>query len=75
MTQMMEAAGDPSAPGLYATERCESFWSTLPGLVYDQHNPEDLDTTGIDHAADAVRILLSGIEGSRHTAMAGHRVD
>ncbi|AII44073.1 hypothetical protein KR100_12005 [Synechococcus sp. KORDI-100] len=74
MAQMMEAAGDPSAPGLYATEKCASLWSTLPGLVYDQHNPEDLDTTGIDHAADAVRYLLSGIESSRHTAMAGHRV-
>jgi hypothetical protein len=28
---------------------------TLPTLVHDENNPEDLDTDGDDHAADTLR--------------------
>ncbi len=31
---------------------------TIPGLIHDEKNPEDLDTTGEDHAADAIAQLL-----------------
>jgi hypothetical protein len=43
------------------TDRCENLIRTLPFLVYDEHKVEDLDTTQEDHAADAVRYLLSSL--------------
>ncbi|WP_143593682.1 phage terminase large subunit [Synechococcus sp. 1G10] len=59
VSRMLEAAGDPTAAGLYATPRCESFWATLPVLVHDELHSGDLDTTGPDHTADAIRYLLT----------------
>jgi hypothetical protein len=40
--------------------RCEYLIRTLPSLVMDSGAPEDLDTTGEDHAADALRYLVMG---------------
>lgn len=37
---------------------CVNAIRTIPGLVYDEKHPEDLDTNGEDHAADAIRYLL-----------------
>lgn len=54
MARMMEAAGDLTSAGLYATPRVESFWATVPGLQYAQHDPEDLDTTQPDQCAGAL---------------------
>ncbi|MFN8180128.1 MAG: terminase family protein [bacterium] len=42
-------------PGLYATARCRYFWSTVPFISRDPHRPEDCDTSGCDHGADAAR--------------------
>lgn len=38
--------------------RCPNLVRTLPQLVHDEYKPEDLDTTGEDHAADALRYGL-----------------
>ena len=38
--------------------RCPHAVKTIPTLVFDPHNPEDLDTRGEDHAADAIRYGL-----------------
>ena len=34
---------------------CEGFIRTMPLLMYDEHNPEDLDTGMEDHIADETR--------------------
>jgi hypothetical protein len=68
---MLEAAGDPSAPGLYATPAVQSFWATLPGLTTCQRDPEDLNTDGPDHTADALRYLLMAMEERRFSVRLG----
>jgi hypothetical protein len=40
---------------IYFFETCIHCLRTIPVLQGDQHDPEDLDTAGEDHAADAVR--------------------
>lgn len=45
-------------PKLHFFPTCVNAIRTIPSLVYDAKHPEDLDTTGEDHAADAVRHLL-----------------
>jgi len=42
-------------PGLYITERCHYLRQTLPILGRDQRRPDDLDSSGPDHGADALR--------------------
>lgn len=42
-------------PRMYVLDSCKDFIRTIPTLVYDEHNPEDLDTKGEDHAADEWR--------------------
>ncbi len=44
-------------PGLYIFQNCADTVRTLPMLQYDRYKPEDLDTTGEDHAADEIRYL------------------
>lgn len=40
------------------TESCKNYIRTLPGLIFDKTNPEDVDTTGEDHAADESRYAV-----------------
>jgi len=40
------------------TENCKHFIRTIPGLIHDDFNKEDLDTQGEDHAADEARYAL-----------------
>ena len=42
-------------PMTYIFSNCKAFIRTVPTLQYDEHNAEDLDTTGEDHAADEAR--------------------
>ena len=44
-------------PMLYVYDSCKAFLRTVPALVYDPLRPEDLDTTGEDHAADEWRYM------------------
>lgn len=74
MTTMMQAAGSPVEAGLYATERCLSFFACTPMLVYDQRNPLDIDSNGPDHTADADRYTLKAIEKGGGRMFAGPRV-
>lgn len=58
--------GPPAKPGgrpsvvvrLKVFSTCVNFIRTFPMLVHDTTNPEDLDSDGEDHAADALRYLL-----------------
>lgn len=45
-------------PMMYIFNNCKAFIRTMPILQYDEHKPEDLDTTGEDHVADEVRYFL-----------------
>lgn len=44
-------------PLIYFFKTCKHAIRTLPLLMYDEHKPEDLDTEGEDHIADAIRYL------------------
>lgn len=55
MRRMLADAGKPDMPGLYVSRGCEYFWSTVPYLARDQKRVEDVDSSGPDHGADAVR--------------------
>jgi phage terminase large subunit len=37
---------------------CQYAIRTLPSLIHDEADPEDLDTTGEDHLADSIRYLV-----------------
>lgn len=50
-----EASGQPR---LFVFSHCHNLIRTLPMLVHDDKNPEDLDTDSDDHAADALRYML-----------------
>ena len=44
-------------PQMYIFNTCKAFIRTIPLMQYDEHDPEDLDTTGEDHVADEVRSM------------------
>ena len=69
--QMMEASGDPSAPGLYATPRVKAFWATVPSLQCDSNRPEDIDSSQCDHLADALRYLITSVADKKYTGTIG----
>lgn len=49
--------GKPTAK-LKIFVNCINLIRTLPQLIYDEHNPEDVNTDGEDHAYDALRYGL-----------------
>lgn len=55
MRRMLADANKPDMPGLYISRTCSYFWETVPYLGRDQKRVEDVDSSGTDHAADAVR--------------------
>lgn len=44
-------------PMMYVYDTCKAFLRTIPQLVYDDHKPEDLDTSMEDHVADEWRYM------------------
>lgn len=42
---------------MYVFDTCEAFIRTIPTLIYDEHSPEDLDTSLEDHVADEWRYM------------------
>ena len=52
------AFDDKGFPMFYVFNNCKHFIRTIPLLQYDEHKPEDLDTDGEDHIADAWRYFL-----------------
>jgi hypothetical protein len=56
--RIQTASDGTKVPGLRIFETCHNLVRTLPMLVHDQTHPEDLDTDGEDHAADALRYAL-----------------
>jgi len=52
-------------PRLVVYSTCVNLIRTLPALVRDEKNPDDVDTDGEDHAPDALRYLLLGLNVPR----------
>lgn len=52
------AFDDNGYPMLYVFDTCEQFIRTIPNLIYDIKNVEDIDTTMEDHDYDACRYFL-----------------
>lgn len=52
---------DENPPKLHVFKTCHRFIETVPMLVHDLRRPEDLDTKGPDHQADAARYALMHI--------------
>lgn len=55
MRKLLSWAGQPDRAGLYIARNCEYFWQTVPTLPRDPKRIEDVDSTGPDHGADAMR--------------------
>ena len=51
------AFDEEGIPMMYVFKGCKNFIRTVPALVYDESNVEDIDTDGEDHAYDACRYL------------------
>lgn len=49
---------DEGLPMLYVFRTCKPFIRTIPALIYDNTNPEDIDTQVEDHDYDACRYFL-----------------
>ncbi len=58
VNQALELLPD-GKPGLQIFSTCRNLLRTLPAMVHDDHNPEDLNTRLEDHAVDALRYGLS----------------
>lgn len=68
---LMEASGDHSVPGWYVTENCKPWFATVPTLVYDEKNKEDLATDGPDHLVDCIRYLIMSLADTRYKSVSG----
>lgn len=55
MRRLLADAGKPDLPGLYISRGCSYFWETVPYIGRDPKRVEDVDSSGADHSADAVR--------------------
>lgn len=53
---------DEGSPFLVFTSNCENCIETIPSLVRSNRNPEDVNTEGDDHLADAIRYGLMFID-------------
>lgn len=62
MSRMLADAGASDKPALYIARNCIYTWETLPFLSRDKLDTEDLDSSGPDHAADALRYGLLRVQ-------------
>ena len=63
------AFGEDGRPMLQVFNTCKHFIRTIPNLVYDESNVEDIDTTQEDHIYDECRYVLmeNPISAAKHT--------
>ena len=52
------AKAKPEAPGFWVTEDCVEWQRTVPTLVRDEKNPDDVDTSQEDHCGDMTRYRI-----------------
>lgn len=58
MHEMFKCAGMDGRPMLMVFDTCTAFIRTVPALVADEHNPEDVDTNQEDHVGDETRYAV-----------------
>ena len=51
------AFDEDGIPMLYVFDTCRHFIRTVPNLVYDESDVEDIDTDGEDHIYDELRYV------------------
>jgi phage terminase large subunit len=56
--QLYETPAGETISLLQITENCENLIRTLPQMIHDSRNVEDMDTTVEDHPSDSLRYLL-----------------
>ena len=56
---------DRTPPKLKVFSICTNMIRTLPSLVHDENNLDDVDTRGEDHAADELRYLLQTLRDQK----------
>lgn len=54
-------------PKLKVFSNCSNLIRTIPELIHDEHRPEDVDSSGEDHAADELRYLLQTLRDRKNT--------
>jgi hypothetical protein len=55
LQQPLIDAGQPDKPEMFISRSCKCFWSSVPFLARAPRKPDDMDTRGPDHGADAAR--------------------
>lgn len=69
-------AGDEDGPMLYATENCHAgFWRTMPDIIMDEHDTEDVNTDNEDHCYDDVRYMAMSRPWMREVDKPKERVE
>ncbi len=61
MHDYMKGIASDGRPLLLVFDTCHAFIRTIPVLVVDEKNPEDLDTKGEDHVYDETRYFLMSV--------------
>lgn len=61
-------------PWVQFSPSCENSIRTIPMMIHDEVKPEDLDTDGEDHAADAFRYGAVGLKLIPKTILSPHGV-
>lgn len=70
MRERLRAAKEGTeAPGLYFMDNCRASIATIPPLPRDDDNPDDVDTTAIDHPYDMVRYRV--LKSANRSALPG----
>lgn len=67
---MLKATAEDGRPLLQVFNTCSAFIRTIPMLVADKRNPEDIDSDGEDHVYDDTRYALMSIMSKRKATVA-----
>lgn len=63
---LLAASGSLDRAGLYVSRACTYWWSTVPFLSRDPKQPESVDGSGPDHAADATAYAVGTHDYAHH---------
>lgn len=66
---LLQERKEDGLPGVMVFSTCEHWWRTVPNLVSDKRNIEDVDTRGEDHAYDDTRFAVMAPEVTQGVVM------
>jgi len=70
---MLQDTLDDGDPAFQVFSTCTQWWRTVPNLVSDKNNIEDVDTRGEDHIYDDTRFAIMSPEVIRGIVSKGHK--